>query len=63
LTYIDQNDDYHEEKVISEVGDYSRVYEGLYESIINGKDKIVKDEETILQIEMLETGIQQIQKG
>lgn len=63
LTYIDQNGDYHEEKVISEVGDYSRVYEGLYESIINGKDKIVKDEETILQIEMLETGIQQIQKG
>jgi len=63
LTYIDQNGDYHEEKVISEVGDYSRVYEELYESIINGKDKIVKDEETILQIEMLETGIQQIQKG
>jgi len=63
LTYIDQNGDYHEEKVISEVVDYSRVYEGLYESIINGKDKIVKDEETILQIEMLETGIQQIQKG
>lgn len=63
LTYIDQQGDYHEEKVISEIGDYSRVYEGLYESIINGKDKIVKDEETILQIEMLETGIQQIQKG
>ncbi len=47
-------------KVISEIGDYSRVYEGVYETIINGKEKIVKDEETILQLEMLETGINQV---
>lgn len=60
LTYMDANGDYHEEKVISEIGDYSRVYEGVYETIINGKEKIVKDEETILQIEMLETGINQM---
>jgi hypothetical protein len=57
---MDANGDYHEEKVISEIGDYSRVYEGVYETIINGKEKIVKDEETILQIEMLETGINQM---
>lgn len=58
LTYIDEQGTYHEEKVVSEVGDYSRVYEGVYQSIINGKDKIVKDEETIRQLEILEAGSQ-----
>lgn len=60
LTYIDEAGTFHEEKVTSEVGDYSRVYEGLYESIINGKDKLVKDEETIRQLEILEAGSQSI---
>ncbi|VDG25264.1 Gfo/Idh/MocA family oxidoreductase [Lactiplantibacillus mudanjiangensis] len=62
LTYMDDNQQYHEEKVVSEVGDYSRVYQGLYAAIIDGKPKTVKDEETILQIEMLETGIKQVKK-
>ena len=62
LTYMDQADQYHEEKVVSEVGDYSRVYAGLYEAIINGQPKTVKDEETILQLEMLEKGIQQVKR-
>ncbi|EMF0080530.1 Gfo/Idh/MocA family oxidoreductase [Enterococcus hirae] len=61
LTYMDQNGYYHEEKVISEVGDYSRVYEGVYETLINGAEKIVKDEETLLQMNILETGIKEIQ--
>jgi len=60
LTYIDDDGKYHQEKVISEVGDYSRVYAGLYDAIINGKPKTVKDEETIYQIHMLETGIKEI---
>lgn len=61
LTYMDENGVYHEEKVVSEVGDYSRIYQGVYESIINGAEKVVKDEETIRQIEILETGIAQIE--
>lgn len=56
LTYIDDDGLYHEEKVISEVGDYSEFYEGIYQTIINGKEKVVKDEETIRQIEILEEG-------
>ncbi|MHC5249259.1 oxidoreductase [Enterococcus sp. LJL90] len=60
LTYMDENGNYHEEKVVSEVGDYSRVYQGVYETLINGADKIVKDEETIRQIEILEEGINQM---
>lgn len=61
LTYLDADGNYHEEKVVSEIGDYSRVYEGLYEAIINGKEKIVKDEETIRQMEILEEGSSLIQ--
>ncbi|MCD5028590.1 Gfo/Idh/MocA family oxidoreductase [Enterococcus asini] len=60
LTYMDEHGVYHEEKVISEVGDYSRIYEGIYESIINGAPKIVKDEETLKQMEILEEGIRQM---
>jgi len=61
LTYMDDKGNYHEEKVISEVGDYGRVYDGAFHSIINGKEKIIKDEETIRQIEILEQGINHIQ--
>ncbi len=63
LTYRDDNGVYHEEKVVSEVGDYSRVYQAAYDSIINGKEKLVKDEETICQIEMLEEGIRQMKES
>lgn len=60
LTYLDDENHYHEEKVVSEVGDYSRIYEGVYQAIIHGKEKVVKDEETILQMEILEVGIDQM---
>ena len=60
LTYYDDEGNYHEEKVVSEVGDYSRIYQGIYDSIIHGKEKIVKDGETIRQIEILEEGIRHI---
>mgnify|MGYP003522615671 FL=1 len=58
LTYMDDQGVYHEEKVVSEVGDYSRFYDALYATIVEGKDKLVKDEETIRQLEILETGSQ-----
>lgn len=57
LTYVDDNGVYHEEKVVSEKGDYGRVYDGLYEAIVNGKEKQVKDEETLLQMRILEDGV------
>ncbi|WP_239255264.1 oxidoreductase [Listeria ilorinensis] len=59
LTYLDENGHYHEEKVISEKGDYGRIYDGLYETIRHGAKKIVRDEETLLQMQMLETGIKE----
>ncbi|CAJ1229141.1 Gfo/Idh/MocA family oxidoreductase [Lactiplantibacillus xiangfangensis] len=62
LTYMDDAGQYHEEKVVSEVGDYSRVYDDLYETIVNGRPKVVKDDETLLQIQMLATGIKQCRR-
>lgn len=57
LTYYDDHGRYHEEKVISEVGDYAYYYDALYETIKNGAEKLVKDEETLLQLEILENAI------
>lgn len=57
LTYVDDNGHVHEEKVKSVNGDYGRVYDDLYEVIINGKEKVITDEQTLLQMELLETGI------
>lgn len=60
LTYIDDKGIYHEEKVVSEIGSYARMYQAVYDTIVMGKEKIVKDEETIRQIEIIEEGIRQM---
>jgi len=57
LTWIDDKGAYHEEKVITERGDYAYYYDALYETIINSKEKCVKDEETLLQIKLLKAGV------
>ena len=57
LTYMDENGVYHEEKVPTVTGDYGRYYDALYETIMNGKEQLVKPWETILQIEIMEKGI------
>ncbi|WP_154826921.1 oxidoreductase [Clostridium butyricum] len=57
LTYYDDNGEYHEEKVKTVDGDYGRVYDDIYETIVNNKEKVIKDDETILQMEILETGV------
>ena len=57
LTYVDDQGVYHEEKVPTVDGDYARVYDDIYEAIVNGKPKTITDEQTLLQMEMLEKGI------
>lgn len=57
LTYYDEDGGFHEQKVVSEVGDYGRFYDALYESVVNGAEKLVKDEQTIELISILEEGI------
>lgn len=60
LTYIDEEGTIHEEKVKSVNGDYGRVYDDLYEAIVNNKEKKIKDEETLLQLQILEEGINKL---
>ena len=57
LIYVDDNKNYHEEKVVSEKGDYGRYYDEFYNTIVKGGEKLVKDEETLWQLEILENGI------
>ena len=60
LTYIDNDGHYHEEKVESVQGDYGRVYDGVYETIVNHQPQVIEHWQTLLQMEMLETGIKDL---
>lgn len=60
LTWIDNDGSYHEEKVPSERGDYGRYYDAWYETVVNGKEPLVKAEQTLLQLHILEEGIQNL---
>ena len=44
LTYYDDQDIYHEEKVPTVHGTYASVYDGIYECLIYGKDPVIKEE-------------------
>ena len=59
---IDYDNDgvYHEEKVPSEPGDYGRVYDDVYESIVHGREPVIKPCQTLFQMELLETGIKNL---
>ncbi|WP_041138872.1 Gfo/Idh/MocA family oxidoreductase [Beduini massiliensis] len=57
LTYYDEKGNYHEEKVVSEIGDYGRVYDDLYHAIIHKTAPTITAQQTILQMEILETGV------
>lgn len=39
LTYLDDAGHKQEEAIVSQIGDYSRFYEGLYRSVIHGEEK------------------------
>jgi predicted dehydrogenase len=60
LTYYDENGEFHEEKVPSAAGDYGRVYDGVYECVVNGKEPEIKPWQTLLQMEMLESGVRDL---
>jgi hypothetical protein len=54
IIYYDDEGNYHEEKVKSEIGDYARFYDALYETIINGAPQLVTEEQTMEQMKILE---------
>ncbi|GER67038.1 oxidoreductase [Weizmannia acidilactici] len=59
LTYIDAEGNIVEETVPTPQGDYGRIYDLMYESIINGAEKLVRDEELLANMEILERGFEQ----
>ncbi|WP_233209023.1 MULTISPECIES: Gfo/Idh/MocA family oxidoreductase [unclassified Erwinia] len=58
LSWVDEQGVFHEQKVVSERGDYARYYDALYDTLIHGQPKLVSDQQTLLQIRLLEEGIQ-----
>lgn len=53
IIYYDDAGEYHEEKVKSEVGDYARFYDALYETIINGAAPLVTEKQIMAQMKIL----------
>ena len=47
-------------KVVSVIGDYARVYDGIYDCIVKPQPQIITHEQTLLQMEILETGISKL---
>lgn len=56
LTYHNQNGDRIEKTIPSELGDYGRVYDSIYETLINGSEKLISDHQMLAVIQILEGG-------
>jgi predicted dehydrogenase len=54
LSYINEHGVHITEKVPSEVTDYGRLYDDLHEIILHGQPKIVKDEQVLAVLSILE---------
>lgn len=54
LSYIDENGQDITKKVPTEIQDYGLIYDNLYDVIFNGGEKVVKDEETIEVLRIIE---------
>ena len=56
VNYINNLDQEIELSIKTPIGDYGKIYDNLYEVIINGKEKIISDEETLIVMKILENG-------
>ncbi|MFV0555822.1 MAG: Gfo/Idh/MocA family oxidoreductase [Lactovum sp.] len=56
VTYFNQNGDRIEKTLPTERGDYARVYDSIYDTIVLGKEKLVSDEQMLQVVEILENG-------
>ena len=56
LSYIDDDGNDITKKVPTEIGDYGILYDNLYDVILNGGEKIIKDEEVIEVLRIIEEG-------
>lgn len=60
LTYLDDAGAYHQERVVTVPGDYGKVYEHVYATIVNGAPKATTDEQTLAVMTMLENGVKDL---
>lgn len=54
LSYIDENGNDITKKIPTEVQDYGKIYDNLYDVIFNGAEKVVKDEEVVRVLQVIE---------
>lgn len=59
LEYVNDVGETVREELKPEAGDYGRVYDALYETIVNGKPNYVREIEALTNLEILERGFEQ----
>lgn len=57
LCYVDEEGNDVLMKVPAEIQDYGMIYDNLYDVILNGKEKLVKDEEVLEVLRIVEEGM------
>lgn len=57
LRYTDESGQLREERVVSVRSSYSQFYDALYETVVHGAPQLVKPEETLAQLRILEAGL------
>ena len=57
FAYIDNGGRMRKDIMHTIPGDYGRIYDNLYETIINKKKKLISDEEALMLLEILTIGI------
>jgi len=57
LRYLNSNGDWISKDVITPIGDYGRVYDAMYATIIEQQTKLVTDQQLLLEMQILETGV------
>jgi predicted dehydrogenase len=56
VTYLDDQGQEIKKDIPTPIGDYGRVYDSLYDTILYKKTKLVSDEEVLILMEILENG-------
>ncbi|MGL5241055.1 MAG: oxidoreductase [Kluyvera ascorbata] len=59
LEYVDDDGNTVREEVMIETGDYGRVYDALYDTLVNGRKNFVSESDALTNMEILERGFAQ----
>lgn len=59
VEYVNEAGETVREEILPEPGDYGRVYDALYETLLNGKPNFVSESEALTNLEILERGFEQ----